>query len=84
MNKTSQSIGLTRTFQQTASSSMSRTKYKPNEDKLAEAFAEIKIENIAHKLKERGIVKIEHLIGLSEEELDGWKDVPVGYRIKIR
>jgi len=29
-------------------------------------------------------VKLEHLLRLKEEDIDKWKDISVGYRIKIK
>ncbi len=42
------------------------------------------METILGKLKEKGVFRIEHLSYLTEEEIDKWKDIPVGYRIKLK
>jgi beta-lactamase superfamily II metal-dependent hydrolase len=66
---------------------MNNTSYAQKEEKdkqLSFVLTEMKMENIEPKLKEKNIVKIEQLINTTEEEIDKWKDVPVGYRIKLK
>lgn len=64
---------------------MNSTAYSQKEDKqLYNLLAEMKMENIQPKLKERNIMKIDQLVNTSEEEIDKWKDIPVGYRIKLK
>ncbi len=64
---------------------MNSTAYSQKEDKqLYNLLAEMKMENIQSKLKERNIMKIDQLVNTSEEEIDKWKDIPVGYRIKLK
>ncbi len=64
---------------------MNSTAYSQKEDKqLYNLLVEMKMENIQPKLKERNIMKIDQLVNTSEEEIDKWKDVPVGYRIKLK
>ena len=41
-------------------------------------------EPISSKLNARGITILEQLSNLKEEEIDNWKDVGIGYRIKIK
>ena len=64
---------------------MNSTAYSQKEDKqLYNLLAEMKMENIEPKLKEKNILKIDQLVNTSEEEIDKWKDIPVGYRIKLK
>lgn len=64
---------------------MNNTVYSQKEDKqLYSLLAEMKMESMEPKLKERNILKIDQLINTTEEEIDKWKDIPVGYRIKLK
>jgi hypothetical protein len=55
------------------------------EDQLFKLMlADIKVDPIEPKLRERGIVNLEKLIACSEQEIDQWKDIAVGYRIKLK
>lgn len=47
-------------------------------------LAEIKIEKIEHKLREKGIINLELLNACSEEDVDQWKDIEIGYKIKLK
>ena len=69
----------------TSAEKMNATNYVQKEDRqLQMALAEMKMENIEVKLKDRNINKLEQLINTTEEEIDKWKDIPVGYRIKLK
>ena len=45
---------------------------------------EKKLEHLLAGLKQRGVTTVEGLGRVEGEEIDGWKDVPVGYRIKLK
>lgn len=64
---------------------MNATNYVQKEDKqLQMALADMKMENIEAKLRDRNINRLQQLVNTTDEEIDKWKDIPVGYRIKLK
>ena len=51
---------------------------------LREWLVQMNIEKIAVKLQEKGIFTLDHLRSINAEEVDNWRDLAVGYRIKLR
>jgi hypothetical protein len=60
---------------------LSRNELQPD---LMEALKELKLETLVSKLIKREVVSLQQLKAIPEEELDNWKDIAVGYRIKIK
>ena len=54
------------------------------EEELREALEKIGLEKLTIKLKEKGIYSLEEFKMKSSEDVDQWKDIPVGFRIKIK
>lgn len=83
MNKTSTSIysQTSKAFENRVTSAKST--HDPG-DPLLQELRVFKMEAIASKLKEYSIYSLQDLHAASSEEIDEWKNVPVGYRIKLK
>lgn len=44
----------------------------------------MKMEHLVGKLKERNVNTVEELRNTHPDVVDQWKDIPVGYRIKLK
>jgi hypothetical protein len=51
---------------------------------LAKLLGEMHMEHLLPKLSQRNIHTVEELRATDAEVLDQWKDIPVGYRIKLK
>lgn len=83
MNKTSTSIYSqnSKAFENRITSAKTTNQAR---DPLHQELKSLKMEGIAPKLKEYNIHSLQDLQAASSEEIDQWKNVPVGYRIKLK
>ena len=59
--------------------------YSQAEDKsLEKALFGLKMEHLMPKLNSKDVKTLGQLMEASEEEIDSWKEIPVGYRIKLK
>ena len=86
MNKTSNSIYSTKPNTRPSSrSNMNNTQNSfDKKSTLRELLSELNIENIEPRLKEKNILTADELKSKLPEEIDQWKDIQVGYRIKMK
>ena len=54
------------------------------DSELQEVLTQLKIEKIASKLQEKDIFTLDNLKSIRAEEVDSWRDLAVGYRIKLK
>ena len=47
-------------------------------------LASLQMDHISSKLTDKNIISVEQLLSLQPETIDQWKDIPVGYRIKLK
>lgn len=66
------------------SKSRSRQSLGPETSELNKFLATLQMDHIASKLNEKSINTLEQLKAIQPETLDEWKDIPVGYRIKLK
>lgn len=52
--------------------------------RLKGLLVDSKLDTLEDKLKEKGVKTFERFVELTEEEVDEWKDVAVGWRIKLK
>lgn len=54
------------------------------EENLGIWLEKMKMEHLVGKLKERNVNTVEELRNTHPDVVDQWKDIPVGYRIKLK
>ena len=91
MNKTATSLqsaskplSLNQTQNKLLSQTLKVNMSKQPDARLKNMLQEGKLETLDEKLKEKGIRTFERFVELTEEEVDEWKDVAVGWRIKLK
>jgi hypothetical protein len=69
-------------------SSLSRSSSKAALDaqasELSHFLASLQMDHIASRLADKNILSVGQLKSLQPETIDQWKDIPVGYRIKLK
>ena len=66
------------------SSSKSKAALDAQASELGRFLASLQMDHMASKLADKNIVSVEQLMSLQPEAIDQWKDIPVGYRIKLK
>lgn len=51
---------------------------------LSHFLASLQMDHIASRLADKNILSVGQLKSLQPETIDQWKDIPVGYRIKLK
>ena len=54
------------------------------DSRLKNVLVQNKLDSLQEKLKEKGVKSYERFVELMEEQIDEWKDVAVGWRIKLK
>ena len=59
-------------------------KSKEKNFELRALLTDLKIDNIELKLNEKGVYTLSDFLNISSQQIDKWKDIAVGYRIRIK
>ena len=51
---------------------------------LVELLTSLHMENLINKLRDKNVITLQDLKALQPEAIDQWKDIAVGYRIKLK
>jgi hypothetical protein len=69
---------------QNSSLSSSKAALDAQASELSHFLASLQMDHIASRLADKNILSVGQLKSLQPETIDQWKDIPVGYRIKLK